>query len=62
MKVLQARVHELELSIENHERERTIVLKELDNMSNEKKLLLNNLEEANRKVSLLEQTQKNNKT
>ena len=52
MKVLQSRVHELEQSVENHERERTIILKELDNLSNEKKLILNNLDESNRKITV----------
>ena len=36
-------------------------MKELDNISNEKKLILNNLEESNRKVNLLEHQQKSSK-
>lgn len=37
------------------------MLRELDNLANEKKLILTNLEESNRKITLLEHTQRNNK-
>lgn len=53
MKVLQSRVYELEKLVEGLEREKSIILKELDNTTSEKKILLSNLEEANRKVTQL---------
>lgn len=37
------------------------MMKQLDNVGNEKKIILNNLEESNRKITVLEHTQKNNK-
>jgi chromosome segregation ATPase len=54
MKILQNRISELERSIEGHERERSILLKELDNVTLEKKMIFSNLEEANKKMIQLE--------